>query len=176
MIDLGEIFRKDNAIEGAYLREAETEITALAPEFMPDTCNGTVLSKLAVLLGIDSDSTREEVYAALKACGGLHRSFFEAQAVKLGWNIGEFVSEPRLWITDGEYPPFRVGISRMQNDFIDGDDTSDRLWNNTQGQSAFTWTVHADVPAGMEDEWELFRSYCVEYKPYGTDPVFVVNS
>ncbi len=121
MIDLGSI---PSAIaEGVSLACSQLDgfISEIAESWWPDCATGVYLAgwerflKIVVVPGSVESERRSIVLSRINAVGGLHESWFYELAKRLGWHK---VGSPRIELLDGQYLPFRVGISRVGIDTV----------------------------------------------------------
>lgn len=136
MFYLGENEELDRHIEAAAINRADTAADALLEEIFADTA--TDLASWERVYDITPESTateaqrRQEIIAVVRATGGLSRSYFENLAKGLGYTIGAAGStDPHVRLLEGEYPPFRAGVSVA----------GDAVWDQTSGASTYTVVV-----------------------------------
>jgi hypothetical protein len=117
--------------EGLSLDLAMASVDNVGKQAIVDSATAA-LPDWARILGLSTASGADAVVAKLRARGDLSRSYFEAIATKLGFNVGthEQVGDPHIRLVRGEFLPFRLGYSRLD---------IDPLWS--QGEGASQWTV-----------------------------------
>lgn len=147
---------------------ARLDVAAMRPgvlaEFNPATATD-MLTEWEDAFGLtDHTGTTAERRARLSArvgaVGGQSTEYFYTIAEALGFNRYPSTTDPHIRILEGQYQPFRVGVSHVG---------VDKLYDGTSGYSLWTWTVQGTAVTTNT----ALRAYFEQFKPEHTEIVFV---
>ena len=163
MLDLGRIPRTIQAAVGAVCEKVDADISEKKKEIFIDTASEATVRQWATTLDIytggkNLEDLRTEVNARLNARGCVNVKWFYELAERLGYKKGKYGGSswsfqtahpyygPGIYFTDGEFLPFRVGISV----------TGDKVYDNiTYG--ATTCTVYYRKGNGEDFSTQLIN-------------------
>jgi uncharacterized protein YmfQ (DUF2313 family) len=133
-------------------------------EMLPSTVTETIAeweAEYGIVPGVsDTLAVRQaRLHAKYLADGGQSAEYFLTLCAALGYNVGGSTN-PHIRITQNDFRPFRVGISKV------GDPVND----NVTGSSAFTWVIRG---TNVETDAALIALFNYDIIPAHTEVMFV---